>query len=78
MLPGQVGKVRELQRGVEAQVCVGVSKKFGWAIVTVTSHSPEVEAAMQRLRDALRDEADVMIREAQADRNRRGKRAIGT
>lgn len=77
MLPGEVGKIRELSRGVEAQVCVGVSPSFGWAIVQVTSRSPQVEDAMQRLREALREEAHKMLSEAQAGQQRRGREAIG-
>lgn len=59
--PGEVTAVRELKRGVQAQVCLGSSTEHGTAVVTVTSASPAVKAALKTLHLALRDEAGALM-----------------
>lgn len=77
MMPGQVGKIRELNRGVEAEVCVGSSASHGYAVLKVLGTSPEVKAAMENLRAALRKEAHDSLVAAQRDAIARGRVAIG-
>lgn len=76
MIAGEVGKVRELDRGVTADVCIGLTAK-GAAIVRVEGSSPEVKKALAGLKKALRDEAHELILDAQDLQVKRGRRAIG-
>jgi hypothetical protein len=55
--PGEVKAVRQLERGVQAQVCLGADVKHGSAIITIESRSPEVLAALALLHEELRKEA---------------------
>jgi stage III sporulation protein SpoIIIAA len=59
--PGEVRGVRQLGRGVQAQVCLGADVKHGSAIITIESKSPEVIAALELLHDALRKEAKEFV-----------------
>lgn len=54
---GDVRGVRELARGVQAEVCLGTSTQHGYAAIIVESSSPRVREAMAVLKRALRDEA---------------------
>lgn len=62
---GEVRQVRELKRGVQAQVCLGASAVHGSAVVVVESHSPAVMAALESLRAALRADALAIYRDIQ-------------
>lgn len=55
--PGQVTGVRELTRGIQAQVCLGADVKHGSAVITVETTAPEVMKALDTLKAALRKEA---------------------
>lgn len=77
MIPGQVGKIRELNRGVEAEVCVGATGKYGYTVLKVRGVSPQVKEAMDALRAAFRAEAHDQLLAAQRDSNARSGRAIG-
>lgn len=59
--PGEVRAVRELQTGVQAQVCLGADVKRGSAIITVTAISPEVRKAMDTLKKAIRNETKELV-----------------
>lgn len=72
MIAGSVGKIRELSRGVEAEVCVGGSAK-GYAVLKVLGTSPEVKTAMVGLRQALRKEAHDLLVAAQREEIIRGR-----
>lgn len=76
MIAGEVGKVRELDAGVQADVCIGLTAK-GAAILKVTGSSPEVKKALSLLKKALRDEAHELLLDAQDIQTKRGRRAIG-
>lgn len=78
MVAGKVSAVRELTGGVQAQVTVGGSGKYGWATLTIVSQSPDVMAAMNQLKAALRKEAHNTLVSAQEDEQKRGRKAIGT
>lgn len=77
MTPGQVGKIREMKRGVEAEVCVGATGKYGYTVLKVTGNSPRIQAAMANLRDAFREEANEQLIAAQKDQIIRTGDAIG-
>lgn len=77
MIPGEVGKIRELSRGVEAEVCVGATGKYGYTVLKVRGVSPQVKNAMTILRNALRNEAHEQLRAAQDDTRTRKGSAIG-
>ena len=55
--PGEVRGVRELSRGVQAQVCLGADVKTGSAVITVETTDPAVMKALDALHEALRVEA---------------------
>lgn len=57
MRAGEVANVRELSKGVRADVCLGMSVKHGYAVITVTSTSPKVQKAMDALKRALKEDA---------------------
>jgi hypothetical protein len=76
VIAGEVGKVRELDRGVTADVCIGLTAK-GAAIMRVEGSSPEVKQALADLKKALRNEAHELLLNAQDVQLKRGKRAIG-
>lgn len=59
--PGEVKAVRELNGRVQAQVCLGADVEKGSAIITVESRSPEVLAALDDLKAALRREARSLV-----------------
>jgi hypothetical protein len=77
MQAGQVGKIRELTRGIEAEVCVGATGKYGYTILKVVGVSPQVQNAMKILRNALRKEAHDQLVAAQMDTIIRTGDAIG-
>lgn len=54
---GEVRGVRELSRGVQAEVCLGTSTQHGYAAIVVESSSPAVRKALAALKRVLRDEA---------------------
>lgn len=63
---GDVRGIRELSRGIQAEVCLGASTQHGYASITIASHSPKVMAAVDGLRTALREEAqDLLTRVAE-------------
>lgn len=76
MIAGEVGKVRELDRGVCADVCIGLTAE-GAAIVRVEGSSPAVKKALAELKKALRAQAHDLIVGAQDIQIRRGRSAIG-
>lgn len=59
--PGAVTKVRELRRGVQAEVCLGGSTTDGWAVVTVESCDDEVMAALADLKAVMARKARVLM-----------------
>lgn len=59
--PGEVRNVRELRRGVQAEVCLGADVKHGSAIITVETTDPEVMAALAALKTALRNAARAYV-----------------
>lgn len=59
--PGEVRNIRELKRGVQAQVCLGASTSLGSAVVTVDFNSPEVLKALQSLRTAIRKDCHTLL-----------------
>lgn len=61
MRTGQVGAVRELAGRVQAKVCLGADVKHGYAIITIETNSPEVQAAMKNLKDVIRKEAHQFV-----------------
>lgn len=77
MIPGQVGKIRELNRGVEAEVCVGATGKYGYTTLKVVGVSEGVRSAMSDLRMALRAEAHEQLIAAQKESIIRTGDAIG-
>lgn len=77
MRPGEVGKVRELKRGVEAEVCVGATGKYGYTVLKVLGTSEAVRSAMANLRQAIRQEAHEQLLAAQKDQLIRTGDAIG-
>lgn len=77
MIPGQVGKIRELNRGIEAEVCVGATGKYGYTVLKVRGVSEDVKSALADLRAALRREAHDQLLAAQKDTSSRSGRAIG-
>lgn len=77
MIAGQVGKIRELNRGVEAEVCVGATGKYGYTVLKVVGVSEQVQNAMKVLRNALRAEAHAQLVAAQKDTIIRTGDAIG-
>lgn len=56
MRRGDVRAVRELSAGVQATVCLGSDVEHGYATITTTCKSPEVVAALQSLKEAIRAE----------------------
>lgn len=77
MQPGQVGKIRELKRGIEAEVCVGATGKYGYTVLKVLGTSEQVQNALMILRNALRNEAHEQLIAAQKDQIIRTGDAIG-
>lgn len=77
MMPGEVGKIRELTRGVEAEVCIGWTKDAYVTIKVSGANSPAIKEAMANLRKAFKDEAHRLIADAQADERARGRKPIG-
>lgn len=65
MNAGKVSAVRELVRGVQADVCLGADVQHGYATIRVESNSPEVLSALEVLKDALRQEALAHIESVQ-------------
>lgn len=59
--PGEVRKVRELERGVQAQVCLGADVKHGSAIITVETTDPAVMEALATLKAAVRTVARAYV-----------------
>jgi hypothetical protein len=57
MQAGEVRAVRELTNRVQATVCLGRDVHYGYANITIETRSPKVMAALQSLKDALREEA---------------------
>lgn len=76
-MPGQVGKIRELNRGLEAEVCIGWTKD-AYVIVKVVGTSPPVQKALENLRKALKQEAHDLLLAAQEDERSRGRKPIGS
>lgn len=75
-IANSVRAVRQVAAGVQAQVCVGAtSEAYVW--LTVTSSSPAVQEAMVALRDALRADADRLLKAAQDDTEGRGGAPVG-
>jgi hypothetical protein len=68
---GDVRQVRELKRGVQAQVCLGASAVHGSAVVTVETASPAVLKALAALKAALRDDALALYQAIQSDQPQR-------
>jgi hypothetical protein len=69
IVAGEVTQVRELKRGVEAHVCLGASTEHGTAVVVHASTSPRVMAALQALKNALReDTADLLSKQLEGQR----------
>jgi hypothetical protein len=77
MQPGQVGKIRELKRGLEAEVCVGATGKYGYTVLKVLATSTPVQSALAELRRAIRQEAHEQLIAAQKDQIIRTGDAIG-
>ena len=59
--PGEVRNVRELKRGVQAEVCLGADVTHGYANITIETTDPEVMAALQSLKTALRKTARTYV-----------------
>lgn len=59
--PGAVSKVRELRRGVQAEVCLGGSTTEGWAMVKIESCDDEVMAALANLKQVMARKARVLM-----------------
>lgn len=68
--PGEVRAIRELKRGVQAQVCLGASTALGSAVVTIDCTSPEVLEALESLRTAIRKDARAMLEGILADQKK--------
>lgn len=51
---GEVRSVRELKNGIQAQVCIGADVQHGYATMVVVCSEPEVLAAMDQLKAAIR------------------------
>lgn len=77
MRAGDVGKIRELNRGIEAEVCVGATGKYGYTVLKVVGASPQVQNAMKILRNALRNEAHEQLVAAQKETIIRTGDALG-
>ena len=52
-----VRNVRQLKRGVQADVVIGEDPERGLITVTVVSNAPPVQRALGLLKDALEDQA---------------------
>jgi hypothetical protein len=70
MLKGEVRGIRELKRGVQAQVCLGSSVEHGSAVVVVETASPLVMEALKALKGAIRGEALSLTRDVLGDQVR--------
>lgn len=68
--PGEVRGVRELSRGVQAQVCLGADVKTGSAVITVETTDPAVMKALDALKLALLNTASTYMADVM-----RGQRA---
>lgn len=66
-----VRNVRQLKRGVQADVVIGEDPERGLITVTVVSNAPAVQRALGLLKGALEDEALAGIRGAVANENLR-------
>lgn len=55
--PGEVRYLRELKRGVQAQVCLGASPVHGSAVIQVETASPKVLALLEKLKAAVAEDA---------------------
>lgn len=76
MIAGEVGKIREFDRGVEADVCIGMTAE-GVVVVRVTGSSKRTKRALSELKAALKEDAHNAIVAAQELQTRRGRKAIG-
>lgn len=74
---GTVGKVRELTRGVEAEVTIGATGKHGYVRLRVLGTTERTRRALEELKSALRAEAHDMLVAAQQDTLARKGSAIG-
>jgi hypothetical protein len=72
-----VRNVRELKRGVQADVIVGEDPVSGVVTVQVTSTSPTTLALLERLKASLKVDAHHALRSAQRDQERRGQEVLG-
>lgn len=58
---GEVRAIRQLSRGVQAQVCLGATARKGSAVVTVDCDSPKVMEALKALQEAVREETFALV-----------------
>lgn len=61
MKAGDVRGVRELTRGVQAEVCLGADTMLGYATIRIEARSPRALDALAALKDALKDEAQSYV-----------------
>ena len=72
-----VKNVRELKRGVQADVVIGESRSDGVVSIQVITQDPDVLKAMEAVKFHLEAVAGRMIKAAQDDQERRGEEALG-
>lgn len=76
MIGGTVARVRELTKGVQADVSIGESA-LGYANITVVTQDKDVMKALDGLKAALRKVAHNTIVGAQQNEIRKGRTPVG-